>query len=154
MHIIAYTDGSCSNPGVGGYAAIMKCNGQERIVRGHRIQTTNNRMELQPMISVIDWIDAHQKKPCEITFYTDSKYIMDCALGKNKDGSKRKVGWFKGRDNEDLWMEFISKVSKGKHVIKWVKVKAHSGDELNERANLIAIEERIKARHVLAGEKI
>jgi len=149
MHIIAYTDGSCSNPGVGGYAAILQCNGQERVLRGHYKSTTNNRMELQPMISTIDWIDKYQKKPCEITFYTDSRYIIDCALGRNKDGSKRKVSWFKGRDNEDLWMEFICKVSKGKHTVRFVKVKGHSGDELNERANKIANEERVKARHEL-----
>lgn len=149
MHIRAYTDGSCTNPGVGGYGAIMQCNGEERIVRGHRKQTTNNQMELEPMIRVIDWVDEVEQKPCEITFYTDSQYIISCALGRNKDGTKRKDSWFKGRANEDLWMEFIFKVRKGKHVVRFVKVKGHSGDPLNERANKIANEERVKARHEL-----
>lgn len=150
LKIDIYTDGSCTNPGVGGYGAIMLCAGEERIVRGHTKQTTNNRMELQPMISAIDWLNTYQKKPCEIVFHTDSKYVMDCALGRDKDGNKRKVGWFKGRKNEDLWMEFINKVINGKHVVRWVKVKGHSGDMYNERANKIANEERIKARHELS----
>lgn len=153
MNINIYTDGSCSgNPGVGGYGAILMCNGHERIVKGHTSKiTTNNAMELKAVVESIAWINKVQKKPCNVTIYTDSKYIIDCACGKQKDGSKRLVGWFKGRSNEDLWMQLINQTIQGKHEIHFVKVKGHSGDEMNERANSIAQEECVRAKHELIG---
>jgi len=160
MKIEVYTDGSCSgNPGIGGYAAILSCGKQERIVRGTELKegkpavTTNNRMELMAMIRTIDWLDKHQKEPCEVVFYTDSQYVINCALGHNKDGSRHKVGWFKGRLNEDLWMEFICKVRDGKHTVRWVKVKGHGDDQLNARADTIAKEECTKAKYGLVFKR-
>lgn len=151
MQIIAYTDGSCSgNPGPGGYAAIVKCDGMEHIIRGHSSKcTTNNRMEIKPIIELLDWVTKNQKSPCEIIVYTDSQYILDCLYGKNKDGSKRRVSWFKGRKNEDLWMQLISKTMSGKHTVRFIKVVGHSGDETNERVDKIAKEECCKAKHEL-----
>lgn len=152
MNIEIYTDGSCSgNPGVGGYAGILLCNGQRRIVKGFStdVRTTNNSMELKAIRESIGWLNKFQKKPCNVTIYTDSKYVIDCATGKNKDGSKRTVGWFKGRKNEGLWVEFITEVMKGKHTITFVKVKGHSGVPLNEEANAMAQEECTRAKHEL-----
>ncbi|MBK5290439.1 MAG: ribonuclease HI, partial [Acidobacteriia bacterium] len=41
------TDGSClGNPGPGGWACILRCNGAVREIYGHESRTTNNRMEL------------------------------------------------------------------------------------------------------------
>jgi len=143
MNIIAYTDGACSgNPGPGGYGAIMKCGKGEREVRGHVSGiTTNNRMELQAVIAVIDWLNRVQKSPCNIQVYTDSQYIVDCTSHKSKD-------WFTNRKNSDLWMELIEKGNKGKHRITFVKVKGHSDDELNARVDAIAREECQKAKEV------
>ena len=148
MKIDVYTDGSCSrNPGVGGYSAILRCGGLERIVKGNvPMVTTNNAMELKAVVETIVWVNTHQKKPCVINIYTDSQYIIDCACGKQKDGSKRLVGWFKGRSNEDLWMQLINQTILGKHEIHFFKVKGHSGDALNERANTIAQSECQKAK--------
>jgi len=156
MNVTIYTDGACAgNPGVGGYAAILVCNGQERIVRGCMSEiVTNNKMELKAIVEALNWINKVQKAPCELEIHTDSKYIIDCATGKDKDGSKRKIGWFKGRKNEDLWMEFITQTLKGKHKIKFVKVKGHSGDLMNERCDRIAKEECVKAKHKLVWKEI
>ena len=146
--ITAYTDGSCvGNPGVGGYSAIMQCNGKEKIVKGYStLKTTNNRMELQAVISAIDLLNRIQKDPCEIVFHTDSQYILQCASHKSRN-------WLidQKRPNHDLWMELIAKRKKGGHIIKFVKVQAHSGDELNERADKIAKERAKIAKMQIIG---
>ena len=144
MNIMIHTDGACSgNPGVGGYGAILVCNGQERIVRGHsKEMTTNNKMELRAVIEAINWLNRVQKKPCEIEVYTDSKYIVDCTSHKNKD-------WYKDRPNSEMWMELITAGLEGKHKIRFIKIKGHSGNVMNERCDKIAKEECVKARHEL-----
>lgn len=150
-NIIAHCDGACSgNPGIGGYAAIITCGKDERIVRGHSIKTvTNNAMELRAVAEIINWINRNQKEPCHIEIHTDSQYIIDCTRKKLKDGSEKKSDWFEGRKNEDLWMEIITAGNKGKHIIRFVKVKSHSGDPYNERCDKMAKEECVKARHEL-----
>ena len=141
MNIVAYTDGSCSgNPGPGGYAAILKCGKHERKIRGSVSSiTTNNRMELQAVIAVIDWVNRVQRKPCNIEINTDSQYICDCTAHKDKK-------WFTGRKNEDLWLELIKKGNEGNHHITFVKVTGHSDNELNARVDAMAREECLKAK--------
>lgn len=150
LAIEVYTDGSSQNPGVGGFGAIMTCGKQERIIRGFSTKkTTNNSMELQPMIEVMKWLNTHQKTPCKVTFFTDSNYIINCTNTTMKDGTKKKTDWYKGRLNEELWLEFISVCKKGGHTASFVKVKGHSGNKLNERCDKIAKEELAKARHAI-----
>ena len=72
-----FTDGACSgNPGAGGWGAVLRCNGVEKELSGGDADTTNNRMEL---IAVIEALKA-LKKSCNITLYTDSRYVMDGCL--------------------------------------------------------------------------
>lgn len=150
LKIEVYTDGSSQNPGVGGFAAILKCGGQERVIRNFSTErTTNNSMELRPVLETIKWLNEHQKQPCKVTFFTDSQYIVDCASIMMKDGTKKKTDWFEGRPNEELWMEFIRACKKGGHIASFVKVKGHNGNELNERCDKMAKEEMVKARHAL-----
>ena len=69
-----FTDGACSgNPGPGGWGAILRCNGIEKELSGGSAQTTNNKMELT---AVIEGLKA-LKRPCDVTLYTDSKYVSD-----------------------------------------------------------------------------
>ena len=73
-HITIYTDGACSgNPGPGGWGAILEWNGTEKELSGGEAQTTNNRMELTAVISALRAL----KEPCEVSLYTDSKYVCD-----------------------------------------------------------------------------
>lgn len=143
--VTIFTDGACSgNPGVGGYGAILTCNGREGIVRGYSSeQTTNNRMEL---VAVIESIKA-LKKPCEVTIHTDSQYICN--------GVKHDRKWLTdvNRPNHDLWLELITVGLKGQHKIRFVKVEGHAGLVMNERADKIAKEQCRKAKHVLLGGK-
>ena len=137
--VTIYTDGACSgNPGVGGYGAILSCNGVERIVRGNcKETTTNNRMELKAVIEAIKALT----KPCEVTVHTDSQYI--CQSTKHD----RKWLTCDSRPNHDLWLELITVGLEGHHKIKFVKVEGHSGLIQNERCDKIAKEQCVKARH-------
>jgi ribonuclease HI len=68
-----YTDGACSgNPGAGGWAAILIYNGNEKILSGGELETTNNKMEI---LSVIKGLEALKEK-CEVTVYSDSQYLV------------------------------------------------------------------------------
>ena len=143
FNVTIYTDGACSgNPGVGGYGAILTCNGHERIVRGYSNGiTTNNRMELTAVIEAIKAL----KSPCEVTVHTDSNYICQSVTHDRK--------WLTcdSRPNKDLWIELITLGLKGNHKIRFVKVKGHAGLIQNERCDRIAKEQCRKARHELYG---
>lgn len=148
MVIHAYTDGSClGNPGVSGYAAVMVSGDKIRKCYGYsaRQDETNNRAELMAVITAVKWIDSHQKTPCEIIVHTDSQYIMSCYPHKRS--------WLtaESRKNNDLWLELITIGLKGKHRIKFIKVKGHDGVTYNEEADKLAKSQAVKARHELYG---
>ena len=67
-----YTDGSClTNPGNGGWAAIINDDGKIKKISGSEKDTTNNRMELLAPINALKKMDAS----LEINIYTDSQYV-------------------------------------------------------------------------------
>ena len=69
-----YTDGACSgNPGPGGWCAILRYNGFEKILSGGETETTNNRMEL---LAVIYGLEA-LKEPCRVRICSDSQYVIN-----------------------------------------------------------------------------
>ncbi len=130
-----FTDGACSgNPGPGGWGAILRYNSTEKELSGGEQETTNNRMEL---MAVIEGLKALKSK-CNVTIYTDSKYVMD-GMMKWLEGWKAK-GWKtankKPVKNVDLWLELDAEAIK--HQISWQWVKGHSGHIENERADELA----------------
>ncbi len=143
LRLTVATDGAClGNPGVGGYAAVMEAKGRRKEISGYcKTNTTNNRMELQAVIMVVDWCNNIQKQPCEIDVYTDSQYIVNCHTHTKS--------WLTSeeRPNNDLWAELIQKGNMGKHHINFIKVKGHSGHEMNERADELATAAARRARH-------
>lgn len=150
LNMKVWTDGSClGNPGVGGYAAIMQAKGKEQVCFGYskNPKETNNRMELKAVICVVDWCNRVQKEPCEIQINTDSQYLIDCT--KKKRAELTSVS----RANNDLWIELINKGLEGKHHLTFVKVAGHSDDEMNQRADKLAREQAVKARHEIYGGK-
>ena len=142
-------DGACSgNPGPGGWAVIMQCiinegrDLHEKVFSGNEDATTNNRME---MTAIIEGLKRIRRKGCDITIITDRQYVADGAryyLKKWKD-----AGWIKSDKkpvlNQDLW-EQIDGLIEGQRV-HWHKVKGHSDNLLNNRADAIACFERDKA---------
>lgn len=130
-----YTDGSClSNPGNGGWAAIININGDIKKISGNEKNTTNNRMELMAPINALKNINS--KDPIEI--FTDSKYVKNgitewintWVLNNWKTSKKENV------KNKDLWLE-LHKLNQSLN-IKWNWVKAHAGDPLNEEVDIMA----------------
>ena len=130
-----YTDGSClSNPGNGGWAAIININGEIKKISGNEKNTTNNRMELKARISALR--NMNSKDPIEI--FTDSKYVKNgitewintWVLNNWKTSKKENV------KNKDLWLE-LHKLNQSLNV-KWNWVKAHAGDPLNEEVDMLA----------------
>jgi len=130
-----YTDGSClSNPGNGGWAAIININGKIKKISGNEKNTTNNRMELMAPINALKNINS--KDPIEI--FTDSKYVKNgitewintWVLNNWKTSKKEEV------KNKDLWIE-LYKLNQSLNV-KWNWVKAHAGDPLNEEVDMLA----------------
>ena len=130
-----YTDGSCvSNPGNGGWAAIINMNGKIKKISGNEKNTTNNRMELMAPINALKNINS--KDPIEI--FTDSKYVKNgitewintWVLNNWKTSKKEDV------KNKDLWIE-LYKLNQSLNV-KWNWVKAHAGDTLNEEVDMLA----------------
>ena len=123
-NIEIFTDGSClGNPGVGGWAAIVHCNDEERIFKGSDLATTNNRMEIK---AVIEGIKATPVQS-DITLYSDSQYV----IGTMTKHWNRKA-------NLDLWQELDSLISQRK--VTWQWVRGHDGNPDNERADRIAVD--------------
>ena len=130
-----YTDGSClNNPGNGGWAAIININNKVEKISGSVKDTTNNKMELMAPIKALQTIK--EKQPIEI--YTDSQYVR---LGITDWVHKRiKNNWLTSKKeavkNKELWIQLYD-LNKS-HEIKWIWVKAHSGNIINEEVDLLA----------------
>lgn len=142
MLVTITTDGACSgNPGPGGYAAIIQCKGHEKKVVGYQTMTTNNQMELMAVIAGLKALT----KPCEVQVRTDSEYIMKGVASFTKWMAKKNL------PNRALWAELQQVKTAGGHKVTFIKVKGHSGDELNSRCDKLAKNEVKKASHQLVG---
>lgn len=143
-NVVLYTDGACSgNPGLGGWAAIMKCGGKTKKLSGGEVNTTNNRMELMGVISGLEAI----KKPCKVDIYSDSAYVVNAFL-QDWIGSWLAKGW-KGAGgkevlNIDLWQRLLNAMKP--HKVEWHKVKGHADNELNNECDALARGEIDKLR--------
>ncbi|WP_299489127.1 ribonuclease HI [Acaryochloris sp. IP29b_bin.137] len=133
-----YTDGACSgNPGPGGWGSVIYfTDGSCHEIGGFVPQTTNNRMELQAAIAILELLQ-NKPLPQSIPLYTDSEYVKN-GITKWLVGWKRK-GWktAKGKPvlNQDLWQQLdqLNDTS-----IDWRYIRAHAGHEGNERCDQIA----------------
>lgn len=133
MTTVVYTDGACSgNPGPGGWAWAVP---DGAWARGHAEHTTNQRMELQAVLSAVEMLND------ELDIVTDSTYVANCF----------RDGWWKGWlargwktsskapvANQDLWAPLIEAHRAGRFgVPRWVK--GHSGDVMNDLVDRLAV---------------
>lgn len=132
--ITIYTDGASSgNPGPGGYGVVMMSGVHKKELSAGYKLTTNNRMEL---LAVIVALESLKYENCDVTVYTDSKYVVDSVT----------KGWvfswvkkrFKDKKNPDLWMRFLEIYKK--HQVSFVWVKGHANNLYNERCDQLAVE--------------
>ena len=137
--VAAATDGACSgNPGPGGWGALLRFeDGSVEEFGGHAPDTTNNRMELQAALEVLQRLENLPRHP-DLTLRTDSKYLID-GLGSWMKGWKRK-GWKTAAGkpvlNQDLW-KALDAARLDDVPLRYVK--GHSGDPDNERVDRIAV---------------
>jgi len=131
--ITIYTDGAArGNPGPGGYGIVMLSGEFRKEMSDGYKHTTNNRMEL---LAVIVALETLKIPGSEVTIYTDSKYVADAVTkGWVFDWVKKR---FKDKKNPDLWLRFLEVYKK--HVVKFVWVKGHANNPLNERCDELAV---------------
>ena len=132
-----YTDGACrGNPGVGGWAALLRHGKQEKELLGAEAHTTNNRMELTAVIRALEAL----KRPVKARVYTDSQYVRRGITEWLPAWQAR--GWRtasrKPVKNQDLW-EQLAELN-GRHSIEWHWVPGHAGVPGNERVDRLANE--------------
>lgn len=123
----AYTDGSCDNlnpkrPGGSAYI-IFNNDGQEvkRMSKGF-MGTTNNRMELLAIISVVNSIPQNSS----VIIYTDSEYCM------------KAVRIQLPKKNADQLAIYHRIVNEKQLQVSFIHVKGHSGNEYNELCDKMA----------------
>ena len=130
-----FTDGACrGNPGPGGWGAVLRYGGHERLLCGASGDTTNNRMELTAAIEALEAL----RRPCRVRLATDSTYVKN-GITRWLPGWKRR-GWRTADrrpvKNEDLWRRLERAASP--HDVEWVWVRGHAGNEGNEKADALA----------------
>jgi ribonuclease HI len=140
-HTIIFTDGSSSgNPGPGGWAAILVLpTDLVQELGGREDHTTNNRMELQAVISALTFLG---NMDCDVTIHTDSSYVIQGI-------TKWVKGWVKNNwitstktdvVNRDLWERLIEIMGVREELgkVTWKHIAGHAGIPGNERADEIA----------------
>lgn len=139
--IVIFTDGaSRGNPGPGGWGAIVITPKKVIELGGREDRTTNNRMELQAVISALNFLDKKFNHGVlgEIVIHTDSSYVLRGATEWLAGWERKNWQTTTKKDvlNKDLWQE-LSTVMFGKN-IGWRLVSGHVGVSGNERADVIA----------------
>ncbi|MEM9281056.1 MAG: ribonuclease HI [Verrucomicrobiota bacterium] len=135
-HVEIFTDGSSrGNPGPGGYGTLVRYGQHTRELAQGFVRTTNNRMEILAAVAGLEVL----REPCEVTVYSDSRYLVDTLSKGWIDGWKSR-GW-KRKDkspvkNVDLWQRLEAAL--GDHSVEWCWVKGHDGHEMNERCDDLA----------------
>ena len=130
-----YTDGSClNNPGNGGWAAIINDNGVIKKISGSVKNTTNNKMELMAPIKALQEIKGNE----QIEIFTDSQQVklgitdwVHKWIKNNWQTSKKE-----SVKNKELWVQLYE--LNNLCDVKWIWVKAHAGNALNEEVDLLA----------------
>jgi ribonuclease HI len=131
--VTIYTDGAASgNPGPGGFGIVLISGVHRKEISGGYQLTTNNRMEL---LAVITGLEALKANHCQVTVYTDSRYVSDAV----------EKGWlftwekkdFKAKKNPDLWKRFLQVYRK--HHVRMTWIKGHASIPENERCDMLAV---------------
>ncbi len=137
--IVVYTDGSAiGNPGPGGYGVVIQAEEDEpaRELSGGCNHTTNNRMEMTAVIKALEILEGTSSP---VVLHSDSKYVVD-ALNKGWAKNWHKRNWHKSDGNPalnaDLWQRLLP-LSQALDV-RFVWVRGHSGNLLNERCDVLA----------------
>jgi ribonuclease HI len=136
-HVEIYTDGGCEpNPGPGSYGVVLLHPKKRAEVSGGFRLTTNNRMEIFAAIAGLEMLT----KPCKVTLYSDSKYLVK-AMMEGWVATWKKQGWRRTKkkrlENIDLWKRLVPLCETHQVEFRWVK--GHAGIQENERCDQLAM---------------
>lgn len=124
-----YADGACRGnqfaENIGGYGVVLLYGEHKKELKDAFKNVTNNQMEI---LSVIEGLKALKQYDIPVEVYSDSQYVVNTV----------NLNWKKNA-NQDLWEELYNILRKIKD-IKFIKVKGHSDDSLNNRADELANE--------------
>jgi ribonuclease HI len=132
---IVYTDGSClGNPGPGGWAWAIPGG---RYASGAEEPTTNQRMEVLAVVRALEAL------PGPLRVRSDSAYVVNCFRDRWWEGWRRR-GWRNASGkpvaNRDLWEPLLALVLDGGRLVRFAKVKGHSGDAMNDWVDALAVD--------------
>jgi ribonuclease HI len=129
--LVAYTDGSCKpNPGKGAFSFVLLDTSESKLLFEHGElspdpKTTNNRMELQAIVSAISV--ARQLGTQKLLVVSDS---LLCLKGVEKVLKLRERKGYP-QSNQDLWRDLRVQAERGKIQISIKHVKGHSKNYWN-----------------------
>ncbi|GEK93590.1 hypothetical protein GWA01_13600 [Gluconobacter wancherniae NBRC 103581] len=105
---------------------------------GGHPETTNNRMELTAAAEALEALT----RPCKVQLHTDSEYLRNGITRWHSGWVRRNWRNAAGDPvaNMDLWRRILDAAKP--HDIEWLWVKGHSGDENNERVDVLATKGR------------
>jgi ribonuclease HI len=132
-----YTDGGCDpNPGAGGYGVVLVHPKKRAEASGGFRKTTNNRMEIFAVIAGLELL----KRPCKVTLFSDSQYVVESMTNGWVKSWKRKRWWRSKTDpvpNADLWERLLALCETHRVAFRWVR--GHAGHAENERCDQLAM---------------
>jgi ribonuclease HI len=138
--VSVFTDGACSgNPGPGGWAWALDrttyASGGERV-------STNQRMEVRAALEAVTAYEG------PLIVVSDSTYVVNCFRDGWWEGWLSR-GWLtsakKPVANRDLWEPLVTAVAeRGDVAFNWVK--GHSGHEMNDFVDSLAVQAAAAAR--------
>ena len=132
-----YTDGGYrSSVEVGAYAYTLEYRGHSYDAGGASVETTNNKEELKAVIYALKRLKTDD---IPVRVYTDSKYVIGCAvewIDKWRGNNYHKKG---GLKNRELIIELDRQVRRQEY-IEFIHVKGHSGIEGNEKVDALVNE--------------
>jgi ribonuclease HI len=112
---------------------------------GGEPETTNQRMELTAVAKAIEAL------PGSLEVYSDSTYVVNCFNDRWYEGWISR-GWKNSQKkpvaNRDLWEPLIAAYLARRDELTFTWVKGHSGDELNELADQLAVAEVVKLKEL------
>lgn len=139
--VVIYADGGSRGNGkensIGGYGVVLSFGEHTKeLYQGFR-GVTNNQMEIR---AAIEGLRAMKKTNIAVEIRSDSAYLVNCINNKWYKNWMNN-GWItsakKPVENRELWIELIDLVQTFPF-IQFTKVKGHSTDEGNNRADYLA----------------
>ncbi len=116
---------------------MLRYGSRERVISGAEPQTTNNRMELRAAVEALEAM----REPVRVELHTDSAYLSR-AFTEGWVDRWVANGWRTAKkkpvENQDLWQRLVAQADR--HRVKWIKVKGHANDEMNNRVDMLAVE--------------